>query len=185
MNVTHFSSAEKFRLWLVTHHATATELQVGFYNKNSGRSGMTYKEAIDEALCFGWIDGVIRKIDVDSFTHRFTPRKPASIWSNVNVGHVARLTKAGRMHPAGLRAFEARRADRVGVYSFEQKEPQSLPPAYLQKFKATRKAWGFFTAQAPWYQRKIIHKIISGKKEPTRLRWLDRAIAASAAGTQV
>src|ERR1700709_2393133 len=110
MKVVHFSSPAKFRLWLEKNHYKASELAVGFHRVNSGLGGMTYKEAVDEALCFGWIDGVVRKIDATSFTDRFTPRKPASIWSNVNVGQVGRLTKEGKMHPAGLRAFEARKA---------------------------------------------------------------------------
>ena len=110
MKVVHFLSPAKFRLWLEKNHDKAVELQVGFHRVNSGLAGMTYKESVDEALCFGWIDGVVRKINTTSFTHRFTPRKPGSIWSNVNVGHVARLTKEGKMHPAGLRAFEARKA---------------------------------------------------------------------------
>jgi uncharacterized protein YdeI (YjbR/CyaY-like superfamily) len=182
MDVTHFSSAEEFRLWLEKNHAVVTELQIGFYKKSAGRTGMTYKEAVDEALCFGWIDGVVRKIDEDSFTHRFTPRKTTSIWSNINVGRVARLTAAGKMHSAGLRAFEAKKAGKVGIYSFEQKKLPQLSPAYLKKFKANRKAWVFFGEQAPWYQRKIIHNIVTGKQEATRLRRLDRAIAASADG---
>ena len=185
MKVVHFSSAEKFRDWLDKNHATITELQVGFPRKNSGLGGMTYKEAVDEALCFGWIDGIVRKIDETSFTHRFTPRKATSIWSNVNVRHVERLTKAGKMHPAGVRAFAARKAHKVGIYSFEQKNPSALPPAFLKKFKAAAKAWDFFHRQAPWYQRHIIHKIVSGKREATRLLWLKRTIEASAAGKRI
>jgi len=185
MNVTHFATAREFRSWLVKNHASVTELHVGFYKKNSGIDGMTYKEAVDEALCFGWIDGVMRKIDDVSFTHRFTPRKPSSIWSNVNVGHVARLIAAGKMHAAGLRAFEKRKAAKTGVYSFEQKRPAKLGPVHLQKFKASTKAWKFFSAQAPWYQRLVIHKITTAKREATREAWLDRAIDASARGVRL
>ncbi len=185
MKVIHFSSAGKFRLWLETNHATAIELHVGFYKKNFGKGGMTYEEAVDEALCFGWIDGIVRKIGPDSFTHRFTPRKVSSIWSNLNVCHVARLTEAVRMQPAGLRAFNARKSGRTGIYSFEQKKPLSLPPAYLKEFQAKQKAWKFFTTQAPSYQRNIIHKIVSAKQAPTRLRWLARVIAASSVGTRI
>jgi uncharacterized protein YdeI (YjbR/CyaY-like superfamily) len=181
MKVVHFASPVEFRLWLEKNHAIVDELQVGFHRKSSGLGGMTYQEAVDEALCFGWIDGIIRKLDATSFTHRFTPRKPTSIWSNINVGHVDRLTKAGKMHPAGVRAFEARKAHRTGIYSFEQKKPQSLPPEFLKKFKANGKAWDFFSRQAPGYQRRIVHKINGGKQEATRVRWLDRVIAASAA----
>lgn len=185
MKVNHFKTAAAFRRWLDRNHAKATELQVGFYKKDSGKAGMTYKEAVDEALCFGWIDGVVHRVDEHSYTHRFTPRKPSSIWSNINIGHIARLAKEGKMQPAGFRAFEARREGKVGVYSFEQKEPQAMPPAYLKKLKANRKAWKFFSVQAPWYQRLIIHKIITAKRETTREAWFIRAIEASAAGKRV
>ena len=180
MKVVHFNSAGKFRLWLKKNHNTKKELQVGFYKKASKRPGMTYKEAVDEALCFGWIDGIMHNIDAFSFAQRFTPRRPASIWSNINVSHVTRLTKAGKMHSAGIRAFKARKPGKTGVYSFEQKETASLPVSLLKKFKAHKAAWAFFSKQAPWYRRKIIHKINHGKKEETRMRSLQLVIAASA-----
>lgn len=182
MIATHFKSAGEFRQWLEQNHADVTELYVGFHRKNSDLPGMTYAEAIDEALCFGWIDGVVRKIDANSFMHRFTPRKSTSIWSNRNIAHVVRLTAQGKMRPSGLRAFEARQPDKTGVYSFEQKEPRSLPAAYLKKFRANRKAWDFFQKQAPWYRRKIIHRIVSAKRESTQLGRLEQAIVKSAAG---
>ena len=185
MKVVHFATAADFRRWLQKNHATVTELQAGFYKRASGRAGMSYKEAVDELLCFGWIDGVVHKIDADSFTHRVTPRKAGSIWSNINVAHVARLTAAGMMHAAGLAAFAARSAAKTGIYSFEQKGDAKLPPAYERKFRAHAKAWTFFTTQAPWYRRLIIHKIVGAKQEATRLRWLDRAIADSAAHRRV
>ena len=184
MSVVHFASAADFRHWLERYHATATELHVGFYKKPSGRGGLTYHEAVDEALCFGWIDGVVRKLDADTYTHRFTPRQPGSVWSNINVGHVARLTAAGRMHAAGLAAFAARTAGKTGIYSFEA-PAKKLPPALEKKFRASRKAWAFFTAQAPWYQRLAIHKIVSPRQESTRARWLARIMADSAAGRRL
>ena len=184
VNVTFFSSAAEFRRWLEKHHADTTELQVGFYRKSSGRSGLTYAEAVDEALCFGWIDGVVRKLDDVSYTHRFTPRKPRSIWSLTNVRHVERLTKEGRMRPAGLKAFVARTAKATGVYSFEQ-PAQSLPAKYEKQFRANQGAWAFFSAQAPWYRRLLTHKIVTAKQEATRLRWLKRAIEESAAGRRI
>lgn len=184
MNVTHFSSAAEFRSWLATHHATAAELQVGFYKKASGKGGLTYAEAIDEALCFGWIDGIVRKIDEHSYTHRFTPRRPGSIWSLVNVRHVARLTKAGRMHAAGLAAFAKRDKKKTGLYSFENR-PKKLPPAFEKKFRANTKAWLFFNTQPPGYRRLAIFKVVSPKQEATRERWLARVIADSAAGRRV
>jgi uncharacterized protein YdeI (YjbR/CyaY-like superfamily) len=184
MKAAHFASASDFRRWLEKNHATTAELQVGFYKKASGRGGLTYHEAVTEALCFGWIDGIVRRLDAARFTHRFTPRRPGSTWSNVNVAHVARLTAAGKMHAAGLAAFAARRAAKTGIYSFEQ-GAQKLPPSCERKFRAHTRAWSFFSDQAPWYQRLIIHKIVSARREATRLRWLDRAIAESAAGRRI
>jgi uncharacterized protein YdeI (YjbR/CyaY-like superfamily) len=181
MKPVHFLTPAHFRRWLEEHHATATELQIGFYKKSAGKPGMVYKEALDEALCFGWIDGVVHRLDAERYMQRFTPRKRGSIWSNINVGHVARLKAAGRMRPAGLAAFAGRSAAKTGVYAFEQAAKQ-LPPAYAKRFRANKKAWAFFTAQAPWYQRLAIHKIVSPKQLATRERWLDRVIADSAAG---
>lgn len=184
MKVVHFKTAADFRRWLAKHHATATELQVGCYKKGSGRGGMTYQESVDEALCFGWIDGIVRKIDADSFTHRFTPRKSRSIGSNVNVAKVARLTAAGRMHAAGRAAYDRRDPKRTGTASFENRH-QKLPPALEKRYRAKKRAWTFFSTQAPWYQRLIIHKINGAKQAATRERWLARAITASAAGKRL
>ena len=181
MKVVHFASAADFRRWLQKNHASATELLVGFYKKASGRGGLSYLESVDEALCFGWIDGIVRKIDADSYSHRFTPRKPGSHWSNVNFRHVARLTAAGRMHPAGLAAFAARTPERTGAASYEQ-PPKELPAEFVNKFQAHRTAWAFFSAQPPGYRRLAIYKIVSPKQAATRERWLARIIADSAAG---
>lgn len=182
MNPVHFACAAEFRNWLEQNGARVTELWVAFYKKSSGKPGMTYREAVDEALCFGWIDGIIRRIDAERFTHRFSPRKPRSIWSNVNVGHAERLIAAGRMHPTGLAVFGAREMARTGIYSFEQARPMKLPAAYERQFQANRKAWAFFKAQPPGYRRMLIHKIMSPKQSATRERWLARFIAYSAAG---
>ncbi|MEO6005448.1 MAG: YdeI/OmpD-associated family protein [Opitutus sp.] len=179
-----FETAAAFRRWLMQHHATEKELQVGFHRRGSGKPGMTYAEAVDEALCFGWIDGVVRKIDDTSYTHRFTPRKLTSIWSLTNVAHVDRLTKAGRMQEAGLKAFAVRTEKRTGVYSFEQ-PPKILPRKYAQVIRANPAAWKFFMAQAPWYRRLMIHKIVGAKQEATRQRWLERVISASVAGRRI
>jgi uncharacterized protein YdeI (YjbR/CyaY-like superfamily) len=184
MAVVHFASSSDFRRWLEHNHASTTEIWVGFYRKDSGKAGLTYPEALDEALCFGWIDGIRKKIDADSYTNRFTPRKSGSIWSLINIGHIKRLTAAGKMNPSGLKAFAARIAHRTGVYSFEQKS-HKLPATYEKKFRANKKAWGFFTAQAPWYQRTAIHKVASPKQEATRLRWLDLLISDSARGKRL
>jgi uncharacterized protein YdeI (YjbR/CyaY-like superfamily) len=175
----YFRSAADFRRWLETNHATSTELLVGFYKKGSGNGGLTYPEALDELLCFGWIDGLKRRVDAERFTQRVTPRRRGSIWSLVNVRHVERLTRAGRMHPAGITAFAARRADKTGIYSFENR-PQVLPAHFAKIFRANPKAWTFFMAQPPGYRRLVIFKIVSAKQEATRRRWLARAIIESA-----
>jgi uncharacterized protein YdeI (YjbR/CyaY-like superfamily) len=184
MKPVHFATPADFRRWLEKHHATETELQIGFYKKSAGKPGMVYKEAVDEALCFGWIDGLVRSIDAERYQQRFTPRKPGSIWSNINVGHVTRLIASGSMQPAGLAAFNARSAAKTGIYSFEQ-APKTLPPALAKKFRAHAKAWAFFNAQPPGYRHRMIHKIVSPKQAATREGWLERVIAASAAGKRV
>jgi uncharacterized protein YdeI (YjbR/CyaY-like superfamily) len=184
MKVVHFPSSVDFRHWLEHNHASMTELWVGFYHKASGQGGLTYPEALDEALCFGWIDGIRKQAGADRYTSRFTPRRSDSIWSLVNVRHVGRLTAAGKMHPSGLKAFAARLAHKTGIYAFEQKS-HKLPAACEKKFRANRKAWVFFTAQAPWYRRTAIYKVTSPKQEATRLRWLDLLISDSARGKRL
>lgn len=184
MKVVHFASAAALRRWLERHHATAAELYLGFYRKGSGKGGPTYAEALDELLCFGWIDGVVRRVDDVSFCHRVTPRKPGSIWSRINVGHVERLTRAGRMQPAGLAAYAARRADRTGVYSFER-ESATLPAGFTAIFRRERPAWAFWNRQPPGYRRTLTHWVTSAKQEATRRRRLDRLIAACQAGERL
>jgi uncharacterized protein YdeI (YjbR/CyaY-like superfamily) len=185
MQPTFFASAADFRRWLKRHHAKRPELWVGFYKKDSGRGGLTYAEAVDEALCYGWIDGQVRRIDETSHMQRYTPRRPGSIWSKINVAKVRRLIAAGRMQPAGIAAFKARTAAKTGVYSFERKQPAALPPDFAKRFRANRKAWAFFNAQPPGYQRLLVHKIVSGKQAATRERWLARVVAASAANKRL
>lgn len=185
MKPTFFPTAAAFRRWLEKNHAHATELWVGFYKKGAAKTGITYIEAVEEALCFGWIDGIVKRIDADSYTHRFTPRKPQSIWSNRNVSHVAQLTAAGRMHASGLAAFAARQTARTGIYAFEAKTPPTLPAAYEKSFRAVPSAWDFFSAQPPGYRRLALWRVISAKLEATRLRRLARLIAASAAGKRL
>ena len=180
MSATPFATAAAFRRWLERKHATATELVVAFFTKASGRGGLTYPQALDEALCFGWIDGIRRKSDADTYTIRFTPRRRGSIWSNVNVRHVARLTAAGKMHAAGRRAFAVRDAKKTGVYSFENR-PQKFPAALEKIFRAKPSAWKFWQAQPPGYQRLAIWWVISAKQDETCQRRLARLIALSAA----
>ena len=180
----HFSSQEEFRKWLVKNHAAAGELFVGFHKKSSGKKGATYSEALDEALCFGWIDGVRRSIDADNYMIRFTPRKPKSIWSLVNVRHVERLQKAGKMAEPGLKAFALREKHRTGIYSFEQKRP-GLSAKFKKLFRANGPAWEFFCRQAPWYQRTAGHWVVRAKQEETRLRRFAKLVEVSVNGQRL
>jgi uncharacterized protein YdeI (YjbR/CyaY-like superfamily) len=167
--IVYFSSPEEFRKWLAKNHAVATELFVGFHKKSSGKKGATYAQALDEALCFGWIDGVRRSIDPESYMIRFTPRKPKSIWSLVNVRHAERLQKAGKMARPGLKALALREKHRTGIYSFEQKRP-GLSAKFKKLFRGNAPAWEFFSNQAPWYQRTAGHWVVRAKQEETRMR---------------
>ena len=179
MSPTFFAKQSDFRKWLTKHFNKETELLVGFYKVSSGKPSITWPQSVDEALCFGWIDGVRKNIDADSYSIRFTPRKPTSIWSTVNINKMEELTKQGLVQPAGLAAFEKRSDKRSGIYSHEN-ETKTLLPAYAKKFRANKKAWAFFSAQAPSYQKVIIHLIMTAKKEETRLSRLESAIKASA-----
>jgi uncharacterized protein YdeI (YjbR/CyaY-like superfamily) len=179
-----FRSQAAFRAWLKKHHRTETALVVRCFKVLHGDRGLTYDEALDEALCFGWIDGVRRGLDDVSYTVRFTPRKARSIWSRKNVGHVQRLIAAGQMTPRGLAAFQAREAHRTGIYSFEQ-PPRTLPPAYLKEFQKNRAAWAYFEAQAPWYRRTCTAWVLSAKREETRERRLATLIDCSVRGTPI
>jgi uncharacterized protein YdeI (YjbR/CyaY-like superfamily) len=185
MKPVFFATPEKFRVWLETHHETARELLVGFYKKGTGKPSMTWPESVDEALSFGWIDGVRRSLGDDAYTIRFTPRKATSIWSANNVDNVARLTKAGKMRPAGLRAFAARTAEKTGVYSFERAEAAKLSREEDAVLRASSRAAAFFDAQAPWYRRAAIHWVVSAKREETRQRRLQQLIADSRAGRTI
>ena len=160
------------------NHARLSEIWVGFFKKDSGKGGLTYAEAVDEALCFGWIDGLKKRVDELSYTHRFTPRKPKSNWSRINIQHVERLKKAGRMTPAGLEAYAAREPQRSGVYSFEN-APRKLTAADEKQFKADKTAWEFFQQQPPGYQRLAIWWVVNAKKPGTRARRLGQLIAES------
>jgi len=184
MKIVHFSSQEDFRKWLVKNHAAASELFVGFHKTSSGKKGATYSEALDEALCFGWIDGVRRSVNAESYVIRFTPRKSKSIWSLVNVRHVERLQKAGKMAEPGLKAFAAREKHRTGIYSFEQKRP-GLSAKYKKLFSANTRAWKFFARQAPWYQRTAGYWVSSAKQEETRMRRLAKLMEVSANGRRL
>jgi len=170
MESTFFETPADYRAWLEDNHDKEKELLVGFYKTKSGKPSITWPESVDQVLCFGWIDGVRRRIDDDSYSIRFTPRKPGSIWSDVNVKKVAELTEQGLMRPAGVKAFEARKEDKSGIYSFEQKDEIKLDDAYEKQFRANKKAWEWFQAQAPSYQKAAMWWVISAKKEETRLK---------------
>jgi uncharacterized protein YdeI (YjbR/CyaY-like superfamily) len=180
-----FATPEAFRAWLVEHHLVAAELLVGFYKRGSKRPSITWPESVDEALSFGWIDGLRKSIDHEAYTIRFTPRKRTSIWSAINVTRVAELTKQGRMTKAGLDAFAARVPHRTGVYSFERNEAAKLTPEQETKLRKNKKAAAFFDAQPPWYRRSAIHWVISAKREDTRERRLSQLIERSAAGLPI
>ena len=176
-----FSSPEQFRLWLEKNHDRVDELLVGFHKRDSGKESVTYPQALDEALCFGWIDGVRRSLDETSYTIRFTPRKPKSIWSNVNVRHAERLKKEGRMAEPGLKAYALRDPKRTGIYAFEN-EAREFAPEFEKKFRANKPAWEFFQTEPPSIRRTCIFWVMNAKKEETRLRRLENLIDSAAKG---
>lgn len=184
MKPRYFKSSADFRRWLAANHAQGTELWIGFYKKDSGRGGITYAEALDEALCFGWIDGLKKRVDALSYTMRFTPRKPKSNWSRLNIGHAERLKVAGRMTPPGLKAYEARDPARSGVYSFENR-PRTLAAADEEAFRTSPEAWEHFQLQPPSYRRTAIWWVTSAKRDQTRARRLRRLIEFSAQGRRL
>jgi uncharacterized protein YdeI (YjbR/CyaY-like superfamily) len=184
VSIACFDSAADFRDWLERHHSTAVELCVCFFNRASGRGGITYLEALDEALCYGWIDGVRSRVDLTRYSIRFSPRKPRSIWSLVNVRNAERLIADGRMRDAGLKAFMARENKKTGVYSFGRR-PEKLPAALERVFRTNKKAWAFWCEQPPGYRRIFIGWVISAVKDETRRRRLERIIGASGDGRRL
>jgi uncharacterized protein YdeI (YjbR/CyaY-like superfamily) len=180
----YFESALAFRQWLEEHHASAAELLVGYHKRHTGRLTLTWPESVDEALCFGWIDGIRRSVDAERYTIRFTPRRRHSVWSLINVGRVAALIEEGRMRPAGVRAFEHRRADRTGVASFER-PLQVLAPAEIRQFKQNKPAWAFWESQPPGYRKTATHWVVSAKRPETRATRLGVLIDDSGAGQRI
>ena len=166
-----FKTAAEFRRWLAAHHATERELIVGFYKKASGKPGISYKDAVDEALCFGWIDGIKKRVDDERYTHRFSPRKAVSIWSLVNARRVAELITLKRMAAPGLDAWNRRDPKKTGIYSFENR-PKTFDAALTRAFKADAAAWTFFRAQPPGYQKLMTFFVMSAKQQETRERRL-------------
>jgi uncharacterized protein YdeI (YjbR/CyaY-like superfamily) len=176
---TFFPTPADFRTWLKTHHDKLRELLVGFYKKDSGKPSITWPESVEVALCFGWIDGVRKSLDETSYTIRFTPRKPTSNWSSININLVRKLTKQGLMHPAGLKAFAARNEEKSSIYSYEQRKSAHFTRDQEEQFRANKTAWEFFRSQAPWYQRVCTYWVISAKREETKLKRLSELIEHS------
>jgi len=184
MKPTFFRTPEEFRKWLAKHHDTTDQLLVGYYKKDSGKPSITWPESVDEALCFGWIDGIRRSIDESRYTIRFTPRRSGSTWSSINIKRAQALIEEGRMQPVGLTAFEARRENKSGIYSYEQRSPELVEP-YSRLLKKNKKAWSFFQEQAASYRKVVNWWIVSAKKEETRLKRLNRLVAFSAKGERL
>jgi uncharacterized protein YdeI (YjbR/CyaY-like superfamily) len=182
--VIYFATPAEFRDWLEENHAKAAEQWVGFYKKDAAQTGITWKEAVDEALCYGWIDGIRKSVDDQRYKIRFTPRKPGSIWSVVNLNRLDELTQLGRMQPAGLKAFQERDQKKAAQYSYEQDDIK-LDPAYEKQLKANRATWEFLQAQPTSYQRAVLWWIISAKKEETRQKRLATLIDESARGQKI
>ena len=180
MKPTYFATPAAFRAWLETHHATRTELIVGFYKKGSGKPSITWPESVDEALCFGWIDGIRRSVDDERYTIRFTPRKARSTWSAINIKRVAELTMLRRMRPAGLEAFARREPERSQIYAYEQRADAALDAEWEREFRANERAWTFFHAQPPSYRRTAIYWVMTAKREETRRKRLTTLIDDSA-----
>jgi uncharacterized protein YdeI (YjbR/CyaY-like superfamily) len=184
LKIIFFRSPSDFRKWLEQHHATAQELWVGYYKKNSNKPSITWPESVDEALCFGWIDGIRKRVDEFSYTIRFTPRRKSSVWSAINIQRVKALATEGRMQRAGLKSFQARRENKSGIYSYEQRREQLEEP-YNSMLRKNKAAWDFFQAQPPWYRKQAGWWVISAKKEETRQKRLKKLIEDSACGKRL
>jgi len=182
MRPVFFDSPAAFRAWLEKNHATARELWVGYHKRATGKPSLTWPESVDEALCFGWIDGLRKSIDENRYRIRFTPRKPRSRWSAINIARVKVLEKLGRMREAGRRAFAQLGGDKTRIYSYEQRHDAKLSPAHERRFRAEKKAWALFEAKPPSYRRTLAWWIASAKKEETRERRFARLLADARAG---
>jgi len=181
----HFASPEEFRAWLEQHHETEKEVFVGYWKRATGKPSLTWSQAVDEALCYGWIDGVLRRVDDERHVQRFTPRKPAGNWSAVNIAKVERLRAEGRMRPAGEAAFARRREEKLGVYSYEQRHEAAFEPEQEERFRANAAAWRFWSACPPSYRTMATWWVVSAKRPETRERRLATLIEDSAAGRRL
>src|SRR5687767_9178743 len=184
VKITYFRSPAELRKWFAKHHASETELCVGYYKKDSGKPSITWPESVDEALCFGWIDGVRKSVDEERYTIRFSPRRRTSIWRSVNIKRAGELIRDELMKAPGLKAFEARRENKSGIYAYEQRSAD-LPEPYLTELKKNKKAWAFFQLQPPSYRKTLMWWIVGAKKEETRLSRLKKLIDESAAGRRI
>lgn len=180
-----FETPAAFRAWLKRHARSATELVVGFHKVGSGRPHMTWPQSVDEALCVGWVDGVRKRIDEHAYQIRFTPRKPSSTWSAINIERVRVLEEQGRMTPAGLAAFAHRREAKSRTYAYEQREAVALAPADEALFRKHKAAWAFFEAQPPGYRKRLVWRVLSAKQQATREKRLAALIEASARGVRM
>lgn len=184
MKPTFFPNPLKFREWLKKNHDKETELLVGFYKVTSAKESITWSQSVDEALCFGWIDGIRKSIDEESYTIRFTPRKPTSNWSAINIKKIEELSKKGLMHPKGIEAFKKRKAEKSGIYTYE-KQPVELDKTFEKTFKANKTAWKYFQSMAPSYRKTTISWVMQAKQEATRLRRLQNLIKDCEAGRKL
>jgi len=184
MKTVYFKTAAEFRRWLAANHASERELLVGFYRKASGKPSISYKEAVDEALCFGWIDGVKKRVDEERYTHRFTPRKPDSIWSRVNMKRYAELEKAGRVTPTGRAAWGRRSEERSAVYTFERGHVP-LDRARESALRANAKVWAFLEAQTPGYRKQCGSWVMAAKREETRASRFQTLMECCARGVAI
>ena len=183
-DVTFFRTPAELRRWFAKHHRTAAVLWVGFHKKESGRPSVTWPESVDEALCVGWIDGIRKRIDENSYTIRFTPRRPGSIWSAVNIRRVKALTDEGRMRPAGIAAFDRKRENKSGIYSYEQRG-ETLPEPYLTVLGRDKRALAFFEAQPPGYRKLVSWWVVSAKKDETRQARIEKLVDACVKGKRL
>ena len=184
-NPIFFATPAKFRAWLKRNHARCPQQWVGFHRKSSGLPSITWPESVDEALCFGWIDGLRKTVDAQSYKIRFTPRRPTSIWSAVNIRRMNELIGMGRVQDAGMKAFERRSADRSAIYAYENRKSAKFDPAAQQKFQSNRPAWNFFRQQPPGYRQLMTWWVISAKRSETKAKRLTKLIAESKANRRL
>ncbi len=185
MEPVYFKDQFEFRKWLEDNHDKEPEVIVGFYKVSTGKPSLTWSQSVDQAICFGWIDGIRRSVDTDRYSIRFTPRRPNGIWSKINIKKFEELNKMGLVNKEGLDAFNRRKEDKSGVYSFEQDSAGKLDESLEMIFKSNAEAWDFYNKQAPSYKRTTIHWIMSAKQEATRVSRLNKLIQASGKMTRL